>query len=146
MKQKIGKIKLLLLSAAIFITMGFFHNIIAEEMMEEQAVEYFKEAVEAQKSGEIDYAVSLYTKAIYAKPNYAKAHNNLGTAYAQKGSLSKAEEEYNRAIKIDSNYSTALKNLAIIYAERKDYERFYEYWKRATGLDIYSPFLIDEEE
>ncbi len=115
------------------------------ELMEGQAVEYFKEAIEAQKSGDIDFAISLYTKAIFAKPNYVQAHNNLGTAYAQKGNLAKAEEQYKRAIAIDPYYSIALKNMAIIYAERGDHDKFYEYWKRATGIDVYSPFLIDDE-
>ena len=148
MKIKIIKCsfkKILVFFMAAFI-MFSLNLACAEELMEEQAVEYFKEALEAQKSGDFDLAVSLYTKAIYIKPNYAKAHNNLGTTYVQKGNQAKAKEEYNRAVIIDSHYVTALKNLAIIYAERKDYEKFYEYWKRATGLDIYSPFLIDEEE
>lgn len=145
MNQKIikNKSRICVMLFIVVCTCGFA---LADEVMEGQAIEYFKEGVEAQKSGDIDYAISLYTKATYAKPNYAKAHNNLGTAYAQKADFKKAEEEYRRAIMIDSHYSIALKNLAIIYAERKDYEKFYEYWKRATGLDIYSPFIIDEEE
>ena len=138
--------KIFLFFITAFIIMCSLRLVFSEELMEEQAIKYFKEALESQKSGDIDYAISLYTKAIYAKSNYAKAHNNLGTAYAQKGDRAKAEERYNQAIMIDPYYSIALKNLAIIYAERGDYERFYEYWKRATGLDIYSPFIIDEED
>ena len=73
----------------------------AEEVMEKQALEYFKQGVEAQKSGDIDYAISLYSKAMQARPNYTKAINNLGTAYAQQGNRSKAEELYNQAIVVD---------------------------------------------
>ncbi len=147
MKLKIKKNNLrkkLLFFTVVFVisSMG---SVFASEAMEEQAVEYFKEALEAHKSGDIDLAITLYTKAIYTKSNYAQAHNNLGTAYAQKNDYVKAKEEYDRAVMIDSDYSIALKNLAIIYAERQDYEKFYEYWKRATGIGVYSPFLIDDE-
>ncbi|MDD5292131.1 MAG: tetratricopeptide repeat protein [Candidatus Omnitrophica bacterium] len=113
--------------------------------MEEHAAEYFQEGLEAHRTGDIEAAITLYTKAIYAKPDYAQAHNNLGTAYAQKHDYAKAEQEYRYAIELDSQYSLALRNLALIYAERQDYEKFYEYWKRATGLNVQSPFLIDEE-
>jgi len=114
--------------------------------MEEYAVGYFQEGLEAHKTGDIEAAITLYTKAIYAKPDYAQAHNNLGTAYAQKHDYAKAEQEYRYAVELDPQYSLALKNLALIYAERQDYEKFYEYWKRATGLNVQSPFLIDEDD
>ena len=117
----------------------------AEQLLEKQAVGYFKEAIAEQNGGDLDFAVSLYKKAIYARPNFKQAYNNLGTVYMQKGDLRTAEEHLRLAIKIDSNYSTALINLSIIYAERKDYDKFFEYWKKANGLDIYSSFIIDEE-
>ncbi|MFH1621567.1 MAG: tetratricopeptide repeat protein [Candidatus Omnitrophota bacterium] len=131
---------------ALFVLLAFSKMSYSDKLMEEQAIKYFKEAVEAQKKGDFDYAISLYTKAIYAKEKYVKAYNNLGTAYAQKGERVKAEELYNLAIEIDPYYSVALKNLAIIFAERGDYDTFFEYWKKAAGLDIFSPFIIDEEK
>ncbi|MFC1753198.1 tetratricopeptide repeat protein [Thermoproteota archaeon] len=138
--------ELLVFFIVFTVALCFISRVGCEEIMEEQSMEYLKEGIEAQKSGELDRAISLYSKAIYTNPKNIKAHNNLGTAYAQKGKVLKAEEQYNRAIAIDTYYSVALKNLAIIYAERKDYEKFFYYWKRATGLDTYSPFMIDEEE
>lgn len=118
----------------------------AENIMEEEAGEYFKEALEAQKSGNLDSAITLYTKSLYLKPDNAKAYNNLGTIYAKNGDYDKAEEEYNQAIKMDPHYAKALTNLAMIYLEKKDFDKFYEYWKRATGLDIHTPFLMDEDK
>ena len=130
----------------VIISLVFLKPVFAEGLMDKQAEEYFKEALESQKMGDVDLAISFYIKTLLLNPDYAKAHNNLGTAYAQKGERQKAEEEYLRAVRIDPNYTIALKNLAVMYLERKDYEKFYEYWKRATGLDIYCPFLIDDEE
>ncbi|MDD5005854.1 MAG: tetratricopeptide repeat protein [Candidatus Omnitrophica bacterium] len=148
MNHKIRKMNLG--KSVLFCLIGFmifsFSRVFADKTMDPQALQYFNEGIEAQKSGNLDYATTLYTKAIYIKPNYAKAHNNLGTVYAQRRDYARAEEEYNTAVAIDPNYSIALKNLAVMYAERKDYEKFYEYWKRATGLSIYSPFLIDDEK
>jgi Flp pilus assembly protein TadD len=140
-----SKISFLILLGS-FIFLSSLGLVFAEEVLEGQAKEYLKEGIEAQKTGDMDFAISLYAKATYIKPDYAMAHNNLGTAYAQKGDLAKAEEEYKRAIAINPNYSVALKNMAIIYAEKGDQKKFFEYWKRATGIDVYSPFLIDDEE
>lgn len=148
MKSKNIKAKLIIvvLFFSFFITMGSFSVVFSDELMEEQAVLYFREGLQAQRSSDFDYAISLYMKAIYANPNYVQAYNNLGTAYAQQNDITKAEEMYNQAIAIDPHYPTALKNLAIIYAERGDFEKFFEYWKLASGLDVYSPFIIDDEE
>jgi len=143
-RVKLRKIALAVIG--IFAVFSFLFSLNAEQLMKEQAVKYFKEAVDAQGKGDIEYAISLYAKAIYANPNYVQAYNNLGTAYAQKGDRTKAEEEYRKAVAIDPYYSVALKNLAIIYAERGDYDSFFEFWKRASGLDIYTPFIIDDNE
>lgn len=118
----------------------------AEELMKEQSKEYVQEAIKEQKDNNIDFAISLYQKAIYADEENVKALNNLGTAYAQKGLYLQAEEKYKQAIQVDPYYSVALMNLALLYAQRKDYDKFFEYWKRAQGLDAYRPFLIDDEE
>lgn len=139
-------IKVTCLLVGAFIIWGSTGVSWSEELMEKQSVEYFREALEAQRSGNLDQALSLYMKTIYANPNYVQAYNNLGTVYAQKGDIPKAEELYNQAIAIDPYYPTALKNLALIYADRGDYEKFLEYWKRAAGLDINNPFIIDFEE
>jgi tetratricopeptide (TPR) repeat protein len=145
MKYKMRVVYLIVVFLFPFLIINISHGL-AQDIMQGQAREYFREGLEAQTSGDIDLAISLYTKAIYARPDYSQAHNNLGTAYAQKHDYVKAEEEYNKAVIIEPKYATALKNLAIIYAERKDYEKFNEYWKRATGLSVYSPFLIDDED
>ena len=118
----------------------------ADELMKKQSVEYVREAIKEQKDNNIDFAISLYQKAIYADEENVKALNNLGTAYAQKGLYLKAEEKYSQAVQIDPYYAVALMNLALLYAQRKDYDKFFEYWKRAQGLDMYSPFLIDDEK
>lgn len=118
----------------------------AGKLMEKASNEYVQEAIREQRTNNIDFAITLYQKAIYANEKNAKALNNLGTAYAQKGLYIKAEENYKRAVEIDPYYSVALMNLALLYAQRKDYDKFFEYWKRAQGLDLYSPFLIDDED
>ncbi|MFC1645887.1 tetratricopeptide repeat protein [Candidatus Omnitrophota bacterium] len=143
-KDKVRKIILFFLAG--FIMMGCLWSVFSEELMDKEAILYLKQGIEAQKQGDLDYAISLYTKAIYANSSYLQAYNNRGTAYAQKGDIVKAEEEYDKAIMIDPHYSTALLNKAIIYAERKNWEKFLEYWERAEGLDIYAPFIIDEED
>jgi len=120
--------------------------VFAGEALEKQAKEYYDEALKAHKNGDITQAITLYAKAIYTKPDFAKAHNNLGVAYEQNRNRERAEQEYHRAIEIDSTYSIALQNLALIHLERGEYDAFYELWKRASGLDEESYFLLDSEE
>ena len=143
---RVRLIKVTCFLIGIFIIVGSTGKSWSDELMEKEAVRYFREGLEAQRSGKLDQALSAYMKSIHANPNYVQAYNNLGTAYAQKGDVSKAEELYNQAIAIDPYYPTALKNLALIYADRGDYEKFVDYWKRAAGLDINNPFIIDFKE
>lgn len=142
--KKPNSIVSIVLSFAIFST--FAPRLFAGDLMKKESSEYLREAIKEQKNGNIDFSISLYQKATYTDNENATALNNLGTAFAQKGLYIKAEEYYKRAIEVDPYYSVALMNLALLYAQRKEYDKFFKYWKRAQGLDIYSPFLIDDEE
>ena len=136
--------KISLLAIGIFFLCSCFSY--ADELLDSQAIEYFEQAIEQQKSGDLEYAKTLYQKAIYINPEFKQAYNNLGTIYVQMGDSEKAEQYYRRAIAIDDKYEAAWKNLSFIYAGKKDFEKFFEYWKKGAGfLDINTPFIIEEE-
>jgi tetratricopeptide (TPR) repeat protein len=57
--------------------------------------------------GNFDQAISEYTKAIDINPNYAKAYDNRGVAYAKEGSLSRAIADFTMAIANNFNDAEA---------------------------------------
>ena len=71
--------------------------------------QYFKELGENQK------AKNCYEKAIEINPNYADAHNNLGTVFNELGENQKAKNCYEKAIEINPNYADAHNNLGNVY-------------------------------
>ena len=85
------------------------------------AVELFKRALEAEQKRDNDRAASLLGEAIARHPQFALAHDALGTLYMRSGKLDKALEEYRAAAAalpddptIQLNYGTAL-------TQKKDY-------------------------
>ena len=76
---------------------------------------YYNGNAEANK-GDMDGAISNYTKAIELDPNYAKAYGNRGLAKKNKGDLIGAMADYNRAIELDPS-------LAQVYFNRGNAER-----------------------
>ena len=64
------------------------------------------------KKGEIDEAIMQYQNALEINPNYAEAHNNLGTAYLQKGELNEAITQFTEALNLNPDDAAAQSNLA----------------------------------
>lgn len=62
------------------------------------AGEYLDSGNDFFKLGQVDAAIVEYAKAIEINPNYAKAYNNRGVAYAQEGSLQRAIADFTMAI------------------------------------------------
>lgn len=67
--------------------------------------------------GMLDVAVQNYTKAISIKPNYSKAHYNLGSALQELGKLHESVKSFENSIALEYQNSEAHHNLAIVYRE-----------------------------
>jgi len=65
----------------------------------------------AQRSGDLEQAISCYTKAIRLSPNNAFALHELGLAYNLKGEMAKAESFYRLASSLDPEMASAHYNL-----------------------------------
>ena len=52
----------------------------------------------SKDQGRYDEAIAAFSRAIALKPDYAKAHNNLGIALKDQGRPDEAIAAYNRAI------------------------------------------------
>ena len=63
-------------------------------------------------------AIVAFGRAGALDPGMAKAWNNRGNVYRNRGSLSAARNDYTRAIKADPRYAPAWRNRGIIYEKR----------------------------
>ena len=64
----------------------------------ETAAEDLQSGNDYFSQGYFDQAIIEYTKAIDIDPNYAKAYDNRGVAYAKEGSFSRAIADFTMAI------------------------------------------------
>jgi tetratricopeptide (TPR) repeat protein len=62
--------------------------------------------------GQIDEAITQLQEAIHLKPDYTKAHNNLGNALMEKGQIDEAISQFQEAIRLKPDYADAHNNLA----------------------------------
>jgi tetratricopeptide (TPR) repeat protein len=60
----------------------------------------------------VDEAIACFRKAIELDPKFAKPHNNLGLALADKGQVDEAIAGYKKAIELDPKHAYARTNLA----------------------------------
>ncbi len=102
--------------------------------LKDDAEAYRTKGYEAQERGNIDTAITWYTKAVNLDPDYAVAHNDLGILYEAKGWLDKAESEYQRALAIDDNYGKAHTNLALLYERKGELEKAAFHWMKRYKL------------
>jgi len=64
-----------------------------------------------QRLGDLDQAVSCYRKAVALTPDYAEAHNNLGSALRELGKPAESEACVRRALQLKPDYAEAHNNL-----------------------------------
>jgi tetratricopeptide (TPR) repeat protein len=64
------------------------------------ATAYYTRAVAYQLKGEVDHAISDYTKAIELNPYHAAAYDGRGRAYASKGNYTNAVADVTKASKL----------------------------------------------
>ena len=73
--------------------------------------------------GQLDIAVQNYKKALSIKPDYAKAHYNLGIALQELGNLDDSVRSYQSAITLEPENAQAYNNLAVVLRELEQLER-----------------------
>ena len=85
--------------------------------------------------GQLDIAVQSYKKALSIKPDYAKAHYNLGGALQELDKLHDSAKSYKNAIAIEPEYAQAHNNLAIVLRELDQLDEAEASCRKAIVLD-----------
>jgi len=77
------------------------------------AIAHYNLACDLQvESGRLAEAITQYEEALRIRPDYAEAHNNLGTAFQQTGAIDSAIAQFRNAIRDNPDYAGARLNLA----------------------------------
>jgi tetratricopeptide (TPR) repeat protein len=87
----------------------------------QSVVDYVQIGNSSYAKGKYDQAIEAYTKAIDIDPDFAKAYDNRGAAYAQEGNLSSAISDFTMAIANNPNDAEAYNNRGRAYAKLGDY-------------------------
>ena len=87
------------------------------------------------EKGDLDRAISDFTRAIRLNPKDAYTFNNRGQTYYAKDRLGRAIADYNRAIRIDPQDATAFFNRGIWYHEQGNLDRAIADYSRAARIN-----------
>jgi tetratricopeptide (TPR) repeat protein len=89
---------------------------------------------------EMELAVDDYGSAIELDPQYAKAYNNRGNAYASLGSLEQALADYERALGLDESLDLTYFNRGVINYQLQNYEA------AIADLEMYLELVPEAED
>ena len=84
--------------------------------------------------GDLDGAISDYTKAISLSPKFTRAYYNRGAAYQARGDLSWAIADYDSAIRDDPEFIDAYVNRAQVKLLLKDTAGAIQDYNKAVDL------------
>jgi len=122
----------------------------AGELASKEAMNYYNEGIQAQKSGNFEAAIAAYRKALLLGVEDIKYQkfiiNNIGVIYAKNGDLENAKAMFKEVLSIDPNYETAVFNLGLIYDKEPDKIKAMEYWLRI--LEKFKPkdFIVEVQQ
>ena len=79
-------------------------------------------------------AIACYRRALELKPDYAEAHNNLGTTLQAQGKLAEAIACYRRALELKPDYAEAHNNLGTALQAQGKLDEAIACYRRALEL------------
>ena len=85
--------------------------------------------------GQLDIAVQSYEKALSIKPDYAKAHYNLGSVLQELDKLHDSAKSYENAIALEPENAQAHNNLSLVLRELDQLEEAEASCRKAIVLD-----------
>lgn len=98
----------------------------------------FLGSIELEVRGDVDAAISEYTRVIGLRPDLPEAYANLAAAQKRRGDLRQAVVSLNKALELKPKFGTALNNRGWIYTEQ-------EKWVEARS-DFEQALMIDPQD
>ena len=91
-------------------------------------------ALEMEKQGRLDEAIDLFRQVLRMKPDYYKAWNGLGHAWALKGRYQRACRYFAHAVRLYPDYAEAHGNLAAALTYLGKYDQAVQHYEKALEL------------
>jgi tetratricopeptide (TPR) repeat protein len=96
---------------------------------------WYKEALLAQRKGDLRGAEDLYEKVLTLDPGHVRALNNLGVIYMGQKKRGKAIAAFGRAVVLKKDYVDPYYNLACLYAQTNEIDESIWYLKVAMTIN-----------
>lgn len=97
---------------------------------------WHKQGLELLDDGKIDRAITAFRRALRVEETFAEAHNDLGTAYFQKGWHAEAEGCFRKAIALKPDHAIAHANLGAALRAQARFNESRKAFQRALALRI----------
>lgn len=104
----------------------------------QSAAQYFEQAYELQRAGELKQAIELYTRSIAAFPT-AEAYTFRGWAYSLLGDYDRAISECLEAIQVDPDFGNPYNDIGAYLISLKHYDEAISWLESATKAPRYDP-------
>jgi tetratricopeptide (TPR) repeat protein len=85
--------------------------------------------------GDLQGAISDFTKAIELKPQDAAAYNDRGIAYSSTGRIEMAIKDYDKSIELNPDYAGVYNNLGNTYQSKGDLDKAVKKYDKAIELN-----------
>lgn len=118
----------------IIAIVAVFASIVTSFAAGETYRDLYRQGVEANKKGDLDQAVALYTKAIALKGDSPELYYVRGRALKQKDRLDDAVRDFDRAIKLKPGYADAWNLRGATYIGLGKKEKSLADFKKACDL------------
>jgi hypothetical protein len=100
-----------------------------------EAEVWYKEAMLAQRRGDLSLAKELYQKVLTLDPGHVKALNNVGVIYLGQKMRGEAIAAFSRAVVLKKDYVDPYYNLACLYAQTNEIDESLWYLKVAMTIN-----------
>ena len=101
----------------------------------DKARPYLNRGSANSERGDLDKAISDYSRALELDPGYEEAYDGLGTAYYRKGDLDRAFSNYNKAISVNAYYAPAYLHRGLIRDLKGDFEPAISDYNKAIEIN-----------
>jgi len=111
----------------------------------DSAVVWNKLGIAYQHMYALDFAKAQYEKALFLRPKYPEALNNLGTVFYGEKDYHKAENYYKKALRLKPDCASFYSNLGTAYFAERKYKQGVVAYQRAIAIDP-EIFIRESEE